>query len=584
MIKAVRCDNKSFKTITFTPGFNVILAERIKTAGDKDSRNGLGKTTLIEIIHFCLGSSTKPSQGLRVPELNNWTFILDITVNEKDISVYRNTENFGFVKIEGDFSNWKIKPDLDDETNEYRMKIKDWNICLGDLFFNLEPEIIKQKYSPTFRSLISYFGRLNSGAFEDAFKHYSQQKTWDIQVNNTFLLGLNWEYASRFQILKDNESILNNLKKAAKQGIIKDYFGSLGELDAERISLEEKVKTSDSQLQNFKVHPQYLEVQNEANRITRKIHELVNERTLNQKLLDQYKISISEEKDIPVDNVERIYRNAGLVFSGDIKKKLDDVIDFHIQIMNNRKSYLETEIKSLSRLIESNSKKIEELSNKRAEQLAILKTHGALDEYIEIQRRNTELKQELSDIESRITNLKKFEKGKSDLKIEKEELLQKTRTDYDERKEIADVARRNFNQNSEKLYDEPGRLTIDISDTGYKLGVEIKRTRSQGIGYMKVLCYDLMLVQLRANLIDSPGFLIHDSTIFNGVDERQIAKALELAAKESEEKGFQYIVTLNSDQIPFSDFPENSKESFEQSIRIKFTDDTDDGGLLGFRY
>ena len=52
----------------------------------------------------------------------------------------------------------------------------------------------------------------------------------------------------------------------------------------------------------------------------------------------------------------------------------------------------------------------------------------------------------------------------------------------------------------------------------------------------------------------SPGFLIHDSTIFDGVDERQRAEALELAASESQAHGFQYICTLNSDDVPRNEF------------------------------
>ncbi|GAG42014.1 unnamed protein product, partial [marine sediment metagenome] len=30
MIHSVRCDKKSFKTVEFTPGFNVVLADRTK--------------------------------------------------------------------------------------------------------------------------------------------------------------------------------------------------------------------------------------------------------------------------------------------------------------------------------------------------------------------------------------------------------------------------------------------------------------------------------------------------------------------------------------------------------------------------
>lgn len=77
-------------------------------------------------------------------------------------------------------------------------------------------------------------------------------------------------------------------------------------------------------------------------------------------------------------------------------------------------------------------------------------------------------------------------------------------------------------------------------------------------------------------------FLIHDSTIFDGVDPRQRAHALELAAAMSEKYGFQYICTLNSDMVPANDFSPDF--DFERLIRIRLTDTDAGGSLLGFRY
>ena len=77
MIRAVRCDQPSFRTVDFQPGLNVVLAERTKASTTKDSRNGLGKTTLVEIIHFCLGSNATKGRGLLKEPLSGWTFSLD---------------------------------------------------------------------------------------------------------------------------------------------------------------------------------------------------------------------------------------------------------------------------------------------------------------------------------------------------------------------------------------------------------------------------------------------------------------------------------------------------------------------------
>jgi uncharacterized protein YydD (DUF2326 family) len=46
-----------------------------------------------------------------------------------------------------------------------------------------------------------------------------------------------------------------------------------------------------------------------------------------------------------------------------------------------------------------------------------------------------------------------------------------------------------------------------------------------------------------------PGFLIHDSHLYEPVDGRQFARALRIGAEYAEEIGIQYIVTLNSDEL-----------------------------------
>ena len=80
-----------------------------------------------------------------------------------------------------------------------------------------------------------------------------------------------------------------------------------------------------------------------------------------------------------------------------------------------------------------------------------------------------------------------------------------------------------------------------------------------------------------------PGFLIHDSQLFDGVDERQIAKALQLAAQQATSGGFQYIVTMNSDFVPTEGFTDGFYVR-EYIVEPRLTDATETGGLFGFRF
>jgi len=580
----VRSDKPSFRTVEFKKGFNVILADRTRISSERDSRNGLGKTTLVEIINFCFGSSPQRRDVLKSEELKNWTFTVDLILNGKKISVSRNTSNPSKVYLEGDLPDCPIEPQLDEEKKAYFMRIEDWRKALGYLIFNLPLSIYEKRYTPTFRSLISYFMRKGTGAFNEPFKHYSQQKEWDIQVNNAYLLGLNWEYASQFQILKDQKNTLRGLRKAAKEGLLLGYVGTLGELEAEKVRLQGEIEKLRGQLKSFKIHPQYAEIEKEADELTREIHKITNELVIIKKILNNYQENLKIEKEVSLESIEKIYKEVGVWFSEKLKKRIEEVKKFHIQIVENRKTYLESEVNRLKSKIEHYQHKIEDLSDRRAKLLKILETHGALEEYRKLNERLINLQQQLEDILNRIDNLKKFETGLSELKIKREELFQKTRQDLEERGVIIEKAIRLFNQNSEFLYSEPGILSIDVTPNGYKFNVEIKRARSQGVSRMKVFCYDLMLIQLRDNEIDKPGFLIHDSTIFDGVDERQIARAMELAAKEALRLGFQYICLINSDKVPYNEFSEEFRRLFEESIRIRLTDDRPDGGLLGIRF
>lgn len=582
MLRAIRCDQPNFREVKFQQGFNVVVAERTKESTKKDSRNGLGKTTLIEIIHFCLGASTSQGKGLLREPLLGWTFSLELELRGQVYTIHRNTEKPGRIAIEGNWSNWPIQPRIDPITNQAYLLLKDWNTILGWLIFELPPSIANEKYSPNFRSLISYFIRRGRDAFTIPFEHHRKQLEWDKQVHNAFLLELGWEYAQKWQILKDRDKALKQLKEIARSGLMPNLLGTIGELETTKVHLEEQVTRAQEQLSNFKVHPQYREIEERANTLTVQIHELTNENILNRRMIEFYESSLFEEKPASQDLISDVYEEAGVVLPGMVVKRLEDVRAFHQRVTTNRRKFLESEIKRLRDDTIKREGQIRIFSDERASLLSILQTHGALEEYTRLQHRHLQIVSQLEEIKTRIENLKKFEQERSALKIDQERLVLQARTDYEERQSTRQQAISFFNANSEALYKAPGKLIIDVESTGFKFQVDIERSTSQGIEQMKVFCYDLMLAQLWSEKDVGPKFLIHDSTIFDGVDERQIAQALQLARQEAERLKFQYICCLNSDQVPWKDFEEEF--DLNQYKRLELTDATEDGGLLGIRF
>ena len=580
MIRAVRCDQPSFREVTFEKGFNVILAERTKESTQKDSRNGLGKSTLIEIIHFCLGASADKGT-LTSPALANWTFFVEISLDGNNFTASRNTTDKAIITVEGDTTGWPIQPTADVFGNRV-LSVDEWNTVLGIIMLGL-PATTDKKYHPSFRSIFSYFARRGRDAFSNPFECHRKQKEWNIQVCNAFLLDLAWEDASDLQVLKDRQELVNNLKKAARTGVMDDVFGSVGELEARKVQMMGRVKQQSESLQNFQVHAQYYEIQEEVDRFTTEIQEAINANISDRQLLSLYQSSIEETKSSADESmVSRLYEEAGVALPEMTLRRLEEVELFHHRLIENRQQFLSNEVGRLQRLIADRELQIQQKTSARASLMAILQSHGALAEYTKLQERYTQSLSALQAVDANIANLRKFESGRTELKIEQGLLQRRMNQDYQERQTQRDRAITLFNANSEALYNAPGTLVIDVATTGFKFNVEIERSGSDGIENMKVFCYDLMLAQLWSERSPSPSLLIHDSIIFDGVDERQIANALELVVKQSADKEFQYICTFNSDDVPESDFsPEFDLMPF---VRLQLTDASEDGCLLGKRF
>lgn len=77
MIHKVFSDNKSFNEVKLGEGLNIILGVKNETSNDKNTMNGVGKTTLLEIIDFCLGYNIdKKSYLKKIKEIENGLSVL----------------------------------------------------------------------------------------------------------------------------------------------------------------------------------------------------------------------------------------------------------------------------------------------------------------------------------------------------------------------------------------------------------------------------------------------------------------------------------------------------------------------------
>jgi len=192
------------------------------------------------------------------------------------------------------------------------------------------------------------------------------------------------------------------------------------------------------------------------------------------------------------------------------------------------------------------------------------------------------VEQEVASLRQRYETAEALETGKTELTLERQQLLLRLRQDHREQGETLREAILTFEEVSRSLYEDAGSLHISESENGPAFEVKIHGKRSQGIKNMQIFCFDLMLMKLCAKRSTGPGFLVHDSHLFDGVDTRQVATALQVGARTAEELGFQYIVTMNSDAVP-----QRLPAGFDLAkhfLPTRLTDATEDGGLFGMRF
>lgn len=582
MIHCISANQCSFHTVKFTSGLNVILAERSDTSTEKDTRNGLGKSTLIEIIDFCLGSNANKDKGLIIEPLYDWEFTLDITLGEDRVQVTRSVADHGRVFISGETTSWPEAPEVDDETGRLFYKVERWRFILGRVLFGLVLPPKESKYKPSYRTLMPYFVRKRKDAYSSPFKHFSNQNTVSQQINISYLLGMNWEYAARWQNLKDQTTAAEALDNAIETGAVEGVVGTVGELETERIQLEQRTSTARQALASFRVLPQYETVQEEADSLTKDIHDLVNQNVTDRRRLSRYKDSIKEENAPASQSLERLYEQSGLIFPDGVKRTLTEARTFHDEIVSNRRDFLEAEIKRIQKTIRETDAEISALTDKRASIMQILKTHGALQEMVKLQEKFVELQGQLERVSNRIEQVKGLKKTKREVTKATKELQEIAEKDHDERRETWSKAVCLFNENSEALYRTPGKLIIDIKPIGYSFKISIERSGSAGIGNMKIFCFDLAMLELQLLLGRGIDFLIHDSLMYDAVDARQRALAFELAHDVTETFGGQYICTMNSDMVPYQDFSKDF--DFQQYVRLTLKDTHPSESLLGIRF
>lgn len=573
-LRRVGANKDHFRTVTFQDGLNVVLAERTETSRETDSRNGVGKTTLFQIIDFCLGGQVRGTEGLGKLSGSDWEFSLTLDFGPgRELTVTRALDDTGDIRLSGSVTELGLG-----DASPASIRARAWTNWLGQRCFGLSSGDVKGEYDPTFRRLFGHFLRFRADAYISPFETFGKQPPHQTQVDNAYLVGLNWQLAVEWQRWKDRNKTLGALAK----NNMEELAERLGELESRRVRVESQRRRLAKQVEDFEVLPEYREIETRANRATVQMQAIANEMTISARLLGLYSQQLSSEDADEAAAVLEVFQEAGVVFGDAFERTLEEIVEFHTQVAKNRHDYLQAEVTRIEAAQQERGDELQRLEDARREDLSLLETHGALDDFAQLQQRLGSAAATSETLGHQIEELREIRKGKAAQKLAQIELQQRTALDVDERLPSVASILENFSETFESLYGEPADLVVDVGEAGYQFRVSLPMQGSQGVGKVGVFAYDIAVTNEWARKGQGVGFLAHDSIIFDGVDERQIASGIRRAMEFADELDYQYVLTINSDDLPGEQL-ETYKVDVAEVTVMTLTDSDPSGGLLGIR-
>jgi len=564
----LRANQESFHTIIFNPkGISIIRA--IKVSEDKKGTyNSTGKSLLVFLIHFCLGASENNELKEKLPD---WEFYLDIEIEGVAYTITRNTWNQKIIKLNN--AEYKI--------NEFT------DFLQSKVFFNI-PD--KFKYL-TFRSLITRFIRPQKASYDTYNCFIKEEKEYQEILNNCFLLGLDIEKIDKKRDLKEEwDKVKENKSNIEKDPVMREFFSVESDskrIDIEIISLEKRVHQFSLNISNFKVAEDYDSIKKEADEISLNLAQLKNRRTVILGAINNIKRSLEIKSDLKARDIKKLYEEANVLLNDSIKKRFEDVENFNRKLLTNRQARLLEERKRFEKQLSEMESKIQKLGQLEDEKLYLLKSTGSLEEYAKLNEQYAQFQVKLEKLKSYKDLMNQYKSKIDDIK---EEFAKENKETNEYLRKNDELKNRNiqvFSSFAEQFYANKSAGIIIENNEGenqnrFKIEATIDSDSGDGVNNVKIFCFDWTLLKNQNN--HNIKFIFHDSRLISEIDPRQIATMFQIAFFNSNEYGFQYIISANQkelDAIKAEFSEEEYKEYIEKNIIEELTDDSDTGKLLG---
>ncbi|KQY73414.1 MULTISPECIES: DUF2326 domain-containing protein [unclassified Brevundimonas] len=579
-----------FVPVEFEPEFNVVLAEiRVPENRDRDTHN-LGKTTLGRLLDFgfLAGRDAKFFLFKHLDRFEDFTFFLEIELPDGSYVTVRRSvaeaSKIAFKKHTGRHQDFTTLPDRDwdhidvpfDRAKELLDSLLDWRA--------LKPW--------RYRKGLGYFIRSQED-FRDVFhlrKFANSHADWKPFLAH--ILGFNADLITQHYAKEDELR-----EKEHKATTIRQELGGeiedAGKIDGLLLLKRQEVSRKQELLDAFDFR-----TQDKAD--TKQLVDQVDERIAD---LNQRRYSLTQNRKKVISSLEEdqilfdpedarvLFREAGVLFDGQIKRDFQQLIAFNKAITEERRVYLVEEREEIEAELKVINAELNALGKRRSEMLAFLSSTDSFAKYKHLSGEMVTLRADIEGLERQREFVHRLQQLRADIRTlaeEKSHLQAAIEADVEAKNADSDSLfsriRLFFNEIVEDVIDHKALLSVVVNQQGHldfraelldDAGVATSADR--GFSYKKLLCVAFDLSLLRAHLDDAfPRFAFHDG-VLESLDDRKKENLLGVIRSYTA-LGLQSIITLID-----SDLPPRSDEDpvFEPSdIVVRLHDVGDDGRLF----
>lgn len=580
-----------FGPIDFRAGLNVVLAEiRLPENRDKDTHN-LGKTTFGRLIDFCFLSGRDPKFFLFKHEdlFKGFVFFLEVELADSSfVTVRRGVDEatkISFKKHKAAHQDLAELPEADwDHVNLPFERAREMFDSLLDW----------RGVSPwDFRKGLGYQLR-GQDDFHEVFqlrRFIGSHSDWKPYVAH--ILGFDHKLIERHY-----EKLEQLDEKKATAEIIKTELGGsvddVGKIEGILLLKQKDAEKKQKLLDAFDFRQQDKERTKQlVDEIDTRIAALNSQRySLNQA---RKKIVAALEEDqilFSPDEAQRMFNEVGVLFSGQLKKDFDQLIEFNRAITEERRGYLQEERAEVEVELKRIAAELSTLGKKRSDKLAFLSGTDVFSKYKQVTDDLVSLRADIATLERQRGNLRRLQELRTEIRSLSEErthLQSQIETNVEDQSgdssSLFSSIRFFFSEIVEDVIAHKALLNVFVNKEGHlEFKAEIlddagnATSADLGHTYRKLLCVAFDLAVVRAHLDDKfPRFVYHDG-VFESLDKRKKSNLLKVI-REYAELGIQPVITLIDSDMPPAE--ENERPVFSSDeIVLTLHDEGIDGRLF----